>query len=575
MSMDEYISGICALNPGNTFGLFDFQSTPLLLFATSIPLVIISLFFAAYFITREGGTRRSWLLFFITAFYTLWVGLDIIIWTATSHQLIITAYAITPFIESIMAGCAYLFALSIFRYPNGNTPLRTAIFVAGIPLVFAILAPTTLIAIGWYDPLTCSLNSGGGIVWRLLYIYEIVLGVLVLSLTGKTLQQRDAALGKQKVTEHPLIGVGLSLLLFFFAIGGISTGISGDLHIGLSRSIGMMCFWLAIFSVAMRSTFLSTKISITQVLITILWLTQAVIVFIRDSVVAASISRISVGPLAILSIYAFLRADRERNIHDQLQEASITLQKQNNQLLELNQTKTEFLSFVTHQLRAPLTALQWGIETAIQQTANLPEETQNIIKQLNITVQQMSRTVTDFLSESRFDQGIFVLHVSKIDLVPMIKKLINEYQPVAESKKITLDCVTPERLIGSFDEVKIEQVLGNVIDNALKFTTTGGVMVSAFTRETNIRIEIVDSGAGLLPTEIPELFERFSPARMEQKTDSGSGMGLYVARRIVELHGGVIGAESPGKGFGSTFWIEIPYNDTNESTVVMKAADIF
>lgn len=575
MNIDHYIAGLCTLNLPNVLGLFDFQGVPSLLFVASIPLVIISLFFATYFVTREHDTKRSWPLFFVAIFYTLWVGLDIIVWTAAPHQLLVTAYALIPFVESILAGCVYIFALCIFRYPNGSLPFRTGAIIAVIPIMFAILAPTSLITIGWYDPSVCNLHTGGGIVWRLLYVYEIVLGLLVLSLTGRAFQHRELNTANQLSTEHPLIGVGLALVLFFFAIGGIAVGVSGDLTIGLIRSIGILCFWLSVFSVAMRGTFLSTQLSLTQILITALWSIQTIGVFIRDNAIAASISRISIGPLAILSIFAFLNAEHERDTRDQLKEVSEVLQKQNNQLLELNQTKTEFLSFVTHQLRAPLTALQWGIQTVIEQISKVPEETQTIIKQLNITVQQMTRTVTDFLSESRFDQGIFVLHVSNIDLVPLIKKLVHEYHPVAESKHITLECVMPEILTGSFDEVKMEQVLGNLIDNALKFTTTGGVMVRAFSRESNIRIEVVDSGSGLSANEIPGLFERFSTTRLEQKIDSGSGVGLYIARRIVELHGGVIGAESPGQGFGATFWIEIPHHDTGESTAVMKATDIF
>jgi signal transduction histidine kinase len=225
------------------------------------------------------------------------------------------------------------------------------------------------------------------------------------------------------------------------------------------------------------------------------------------------------------------------------------LSKQNTELNELNKTKNEFLSFATHQLKAPLTSLKWGIG-ALQEEKMTPNQ-RMISDQLVIVTNQMVRTVSDFLNSSKLESGQLALNKIETDLPVLIQKSINE--------NIDIQGVFPSaRLRILIDDVKIEQVISNLIDNALKYTEKGSITVSVIQKKGKAVITVADTGAGMEKGEAQKLFQKFKRGSASSMNTSGSGIGLFLGKEIVEMHGGSLSASSKGKGKGSVFTIELP-----------------
>ena len=229
----------------------------------------------------------------------------------------------------------------------------------------------------------------------------------------------------------------------------------------------------------------------------------------------------------------------------------------------INGTKDEFLSFATHQLRSPLTSIKWGLETLIDQKPGTDQD--NLIKKLQTTTDDMISTVNDLLDISKIDQGRIEINKEPIDLVRFLQEETAEFSTQAEQKKLTLyfdTQIATALFLG--DRTKLRQVINNLLDNAIKYTDHGGIIVNLAknTETNNYIITISDTGTGITKDEIDTLFEKFKRGSAGKTSVGGSGLGLYLSKKIVEMHKGTIHVTSDGIGKGSVFIITLPDTHT-------------
>lgn len=226
---------------------------------------------------------------------------------------------------------------------------------------------------------------------------------------------------------------------------------------------------------------------------------------------------------------------------------------------KINGTKTEFLSFATHQLRSPLTQLKWGLNAVADNVAQQPK-TFAIVQQLRTTLDEMMGMVNDLLDVSKIEQGGLVIKKEPIDLVEFLDVITREFSMIAQQKQLQFSfqsLVTTAPIIG--DRTKLRQVFNNIIDNAIKYTVTGSVVIKLEKHPIKpcYQISIIDTGSGIAPDEIPKLFLKFSRGNAGKIFIGGSGLGLYLSKKIIELHNGTISAMSPGVGMGSVFTVSL------------------
>ena len=233
-----------------------------------------------------------------------------------------------------------------------------------------------------------------------------------------------------------------------------------------------------------------------------------------------------------------------------------------------NRAKDEFLSMVSHELRTPLTAILLWAELLSTETLDAATATQ-AVKTIERNAKLQSQLIEDLLDISRIVMGKLCLNVDLVELVPVVQAAIDTLRLPAEAKGIQLQTVLNTevgQVLG--DAPRLQQVVSNLLDNAIKFTPNGGqVKIQLARRGTEVWLVVSDTGQGIGSEFLPYVFDRF---RQKNSTTSrsqrGLGLGLAIVRNLVELHGGTVQAESPGKGQGTTFTVILPLVATSGRT---------
>lgn len=237
--------------------------------------------------------------------------------------------------------------------------------------------------------------------------------------------------------------------------------------------------------------------------------------------------------------------------------------------------RDQFLSIAAHELKTPLTSLMGNaqaIERRASREGNLPERELRAMQVINAQAKRLSKMIAALLDISRLEQGKLLIERSLVDLCALVKRVVEEVQPGLTAH--TVECISPDELILiEADELRLEQVLQNLISNAVKYSLSGGpVQVRVEQRGTMACIAVTDQGIGIPAEDIPQLFERFYRAsNADDQHVSGMGIGLYIVKEIVSLHNGEVKVES-NEGSGSTFTVCLPFKQDVSEIMHQKAA---
>ncbi|MHB1127136.1 MAG: ATP-binding protein [Bacillota bacterium] len=231
---------------------------------------------------------------------------------------------------------------------------------------------------------------------------------------------------------------------------------------------------------------------------------------------------------------------------------------------KLEQLRREFLASVSHELRTPLSFIQGYAEALQDDLAGTAEERSEYVSIILDECLRLRLLVNDLMDLTQIEVGQLSLRIEPFQLGDLVKRVVKKYQPMAEEKKIILNCALPEDLpLFNGDEQRVEQVLVNLLDNALRHTpVTGSISVDVSATDTEIRLVISDTGPGIPEEEQPQIWERFYRVdKARSRSEGGIGLGLSIVRSIVQAHGGQVGVESmPGKG--SAFYLTLPLSKT-------------
>jgi PAS domain S-box-containing protein len=226
---------------------------------------------------------------------------------------------------------------------------------------------------------------------------------------------------------------------------------------------------------------------------------------------------------------------------------------------ELNRLKDEFLATLSHELRTPLNAIVgWS---RMLGTGKLKDDTfDRAVVSIQRNAQAQAKIVDDILEVARGVAGNVRLEIVPLDLVEVAHRGVDGIAPTAAVKQITIEVSAPEPVPISGDPLRLQQVLGNMLSNAVKFTPRGGtVRVSARAVDGDAELRVTDSGIGISPAFLPHVFDKFRQADASfTRTYGGLGLGLAIARHLIELHGGTVEAQSEGEGKGATFIMRLP-----------------
>jgi PAS domain S-box-containing protein len=240
--------------------------------------------------------------------------------------------------------------------------------------------------------------------------------------------------------------------------------------------------------------------------------------------------------------------------------------------------RDEFLAIVSHELRAPLNAIQsWAhvLENYLGETSTVPL-TQRALQGIKTGVGQQVRLIEDLLDVTRMMSGRLRLVKQPLALLPLLQAAVESVRGMAAAKHIDITCnyrITSEQIEGDSD--RVQQIFWNLLSNAVKFTPQDGhIWLSAGRINGDIHVTVRDDGVGIAPDFLPHLFDRFSQKDTSStRHHSGLGLGLFLVRHLVELHGGKVGAESEGEGRGTSFNVVIPLRRRDEKYIPATTVD--
>lgn len=241
------------------------------------------------------------------------------------------------------------------------------------------------------------------------------------------------------------------------------------------------------------------------------------------------------------------------------------LEEANEQLKVHDRMQTEFINIAAHELRTPVQPLLGAaemLEDELSQTKNNVKITIPEVEMIIRNAKRLARLTNDILEVSRIESNSLRLNKERVNLIEKIRNVIADTCAFIEDKhklQIVFDHAADEPIFVDADKNRLFEVLSNIIRNAIKFTKEGTITITAGKKDENAFVSIQDTGKGIDPAMIPKLFTRFA-----SKSDSGTGLGLFIAKSIVEAHGGTIRGENNPHGRGATFTFNIPLATSKE-----------
>jgi signal transduction histidine kinase len=237
------------------------------------------------------------------------------------------------------------------------------------------------------------------------------------------------------------------------------------------------------------------------------------------------------------------------------------LEIQRKHLKALNNLKNEFLGMAAHDLRNPIAEIMGASSLLLEHTDKIEDEEKvKLLDMIQRSSKFMLKLVNDLLDISTIEAGKLELEMSKNDYIEFIEDNLSLNRIIAKEKDITIEAEYPENLPQIlFDKTKITQVINNLISNAIKFSSEGAkIFVKIETDQNSMITKVIDQGPGIPGTELTNLFAEFQKTSVKApKGERSTGLGLAIAKKIVEKHGGKIGVKSK-VGKGSTFYFTLP-----------------
>jgi len=221
-----------------------------------------------------------------------------------------------------------------------------------------------------------------------------------------------------------------------------------------------------------------------------------------------------------------------------------------------DQRFAEMISKIAHELRSPLTSVKGFSSTLIKRWDKFTDDQKfQFIETINADADRMSRIVSEVLDLARLETGRFELHATGIELRPVAEKAATHHAMLPGADRVVVD--VPEGLSAWADPDRLGHVLSNLVENAIKFSDEGDIRISGRALdEDKVEVSVTDQGVGIEESRLAEVFSGPAPAG-QRATPSGTGLGLYLSRRLVEAHGGSIAVQSELEK-GSSFTIVLP-----------------
>ncbi len=532
-----------------------FSNFEFLVFVSSL-VANLSIFVIVFRYALKDQSRILFLSFVLAQ--TLWITINYFSFSAADTPYFLSVTRLTLYFAAFHALTFYLFVSNFLQQPIFYKK-RSVIILAVVSLLVAALtlSPVFFSSLGEKVNGIQSPNIG-----PLIGLFGAFVGYRNATGIAKS-QWRALAIGL--VSTFLLVGV---FSFISFAVFGNPAPVKyGHLY--------TLPFVVLTAYAIVKHRLLNLKAVLAEIMIIVL----VAIIFIQF-INSASVSQFIASGIALLGTLAVGVAlvrgvEKEVKQREELQILTKKLEEANEQLKALDKARSDFITIASHQLRTPPATIKWYLGSILSgDYGNLDQGVKTELEKAQVTNNSLISLIDDMLNASRIERGKMEFLFEEVDLEQLTKLTYDQMVPLAGMKKLGLTYQPPTSPIPHVmaDREKIRQVVNNFIDNAIKYTKSGSVSVAVIVKNEAVEVRVTDTGKGLSETEQKNLFSKYTRGKDAMTHSSGLGLGLYVAKIIVEQHKGKIWAESPGEGKGSTFAFSIPLHaDLPENSVLNLA----
>jgi len=565
---------------------------PPLLYYSHVTVAIVGALFAFYIIF-QGRSLLHKILFVLFMSPAVWAFMDLILWTHPDTRMIMFLWSSITYPEIILAGASIYF-LDVFINRRDMAFYKKAIFVAAAsPLIILGTHPVFSIE-GILVDVLCEAEQG----WFFTN-YEAYFGIAVFLWIVGTAVYHLSKRGTKNKGQIALASAGIILFYIFFWTTIIIGFITGSWINDQYTLLGTLIFAGVLTYLITRYKVLNVKLFAAQSLVVIMWVLVASLLLIPNTTSLRIVAGITLALIIVFGFSLIRSVRREIEQREQLDKANAELKDLNDnletkvqaqtvevrkayevekkartELEKLDKAKDQFILTTQHHLRTPLTIVKGYIEKIVVSDSN---STIGDIKtdagKASDATDRLSKLINELLDISQYEVGSNTTNLERTDISELVADIQRRLQKDIDRKELKFNVSFTDgakKTLLSLDKANFSNALGNLIDNAVKYTPAKGsvkihgfIAVHPIDKTQHYKINIIDTGIGLSESDLEHLFgHTFERGEEAEKINiGGQGINLVLTKKVIEANGGRIYAESPGKNQGSTFTVEIPLSE--------------
>ncbi len=527
--------------PWETSYWFFSETVPTLLYYSHVPAVVIALLVGIYVVFKNWQSTIARLLFLILTSFSIWAVVDIFLWANNRADLVIFWWSMQILVESIIYLFAFylLYLFTFSKYPSFKLNLLMGIIL--LPLTLLIPTSYNLIGVNLYD---CVASEHS---FTIIYSYFLegffILAILAIAFRGVNVLKEGT--DKSKIVYFTL---GLIAFLVAFTSGNIIGSITGDWDLAQYGLFGMPVFIGLLAYLIVQYKVFNLKVFGTQALIIALWVLIGSLLLVVQSNASRVIATIT---LALSVIFGFLlvkSVKREITLREELQVA--------------NEGQANLIHIINHQIKGYLSKARNIFSELLTDNGYgpIPEPAKPMLDEGFKSLTEGVDFVKDFLDAANIEKGSYEYHIEPLDFKALVAETAEKQKGVAEEKGLSFELKLTE---GNYqtkgDKNQLAQAVRNLVDNSIRYTPKGGLVVSLSGANKKILLSIKDTGVGISNELKPKLFTKGGRDKDSLKINvNSSGFGLAFVKGVVDAHKGRVWADSLGPNQGSTFYLELP-----------------